>query len=90
LVEPNRSLFRFLDVPFAEPPVGKHRFKPPVPKIPWKGTLDTTNFGPCCPQKYDPVEGAPEDFGGDFYDENSLLLNIWTPGVDQKKRAVMV
>ena len=88
--EPDRSLYKFLGVPFAEAPVGENRFKPPVPKEPWKGVLNATDFGPCCPQEYDPVEGAREDFGGDFFNEDSLLLNIWTPGFDQRKRAVMV
>ncbi|VDK18486.1 unnamed protein product, partial [Anisakis simplex] len=40
----------FLGVPFAEPPIGENRFKPPVPKSAWTDTLDATKPSPACYQ----------------------------------------
>lgn len=40
----------FLSVPFAEPPVGDNRFRPPIPKRPWKDIIDTTVPSPACYQ----------------------------------------
>ncbi|MDG2303970.1 MAG: carboxylesterase family protein [Candidatus Binatia bacterium] len=45
----------FLGIPYAEPPVGNLRFKPPVPTAPWTGTFNAASFGPACPQ---PVEAG--------------------------------
>ena len=51
--------------PFAEPPLGSHRWSPPVPKLPWQGVLDATAFGPGCPQPdngfWPPVSNTSED-----------------------------
>jgi para-nitrobenzyl esterase len=42
--------YRFLGVPFAQPPIGELRWRPPVPPQPWKGGRDATRFGPCAEQ----------------------------------------
>ena len=36
----------FLGIPFAEAPVGEHRFGAPVPAAGWEGVRDATAFGP--------------------------------------------
>jgi len=75
----------FLGLPYAEPPVGGLRFRPPVPIRSWGGSLDATAFGPACPQ---PVEA-----GSSLYQEQSedcLTLNVWTPCADRGARPVMV
>lgn len=75
----------FLGLPFAEPPVGGLRFRPPVPVRSWGGSLNATTFGPACPQ---PVEA-----GSSLYldqSEDCLTLNVWTPAVDDRARPVMV
>ncbi|XP_076349879.1 carboxylesterase 1E-like isoform X2 [Tachypleus tridentatus] len=46
----NARVVTFLDVPYAEPPVGIRRFKAPVRKEPWSGILSATEFGPLCIQ----------------------------------------
>jgi para-nitrobenzyl esterase len=43
-----RHLFR--GIPFAQPPVGSLRWKPPLPVKPWAGTRDATHSGPGCMQ----------------------------------------
>ena len=37
-------------IPFAAPPVGDLRWKPPQPVKPWEGVRACTAFGPWCPQ----------------------------------------
>jgi hypothetical protein len=40
--------FAFRQIPYAEPPIGRLRFKAPKPKRPWKNILDCTHYGPMC------------------------------------------
>src|SRR5262245_13412852 len=40
----------FLGVPYAAPPVGDLRWKPPVPHATWSAPLDATRLGPSCAQ----------------------------------------
>ncbi len=60
----------FRGVPFAEPPVGKLRFRAPLPPAPWKGTREALRFGPAAMQEGD--KGVPQS-------EDCLYLNIWAP-----------
>jgi len=81
------DLHIFKGIPYAEPPVGNLRFSPPQAKKPWNGELETTEFGPCAIQGYT----ALEEITGKLQPESEdcLTLNIWTPGIDNKKRPVM-
>jgi len=78
------NMIAFLGIPYAEPPVGERRFKPPVKKKGWKGVLDCTAFGPRAMQ---PRALNPEP--GVVYSEDCLNLNVWTPALDGKKRPVV-
>src|SRR5713226_8187296 len=62
----------FLGVPYATPPVGDLRWKPPQPVSPWTGTLKATEFGAACPQL--PASWFPP-IG---WNEDCLYLNVWT------------
>src|SRR5713101_70734 len=62
----------FLGVPYAAPPVGDLRWKPPQPVSPWTGTLKATEFGAACPQL--PASWFPP-IG---WNEDCLYLNVWT------------
>ena len=63
---------RFLGIPFAAPPVGPLRWRPPRPPVPWSGTLETKSFGSACPQR-------PSTLGTPSENEDCLHLNVWTP-----------
>lgn len=47
---PSREGVAFLGGPFAPPPVGELRWRPPEPAKKWKGTRKATAFAPVCPQ----------------------------------------
>ena len=87
--DPRTGTQVFRGIPYAQPPVGNLRFKAPVPATPWEGALDATRFGSACAQVYYQEIATPEEFGPTD-DENCLTLNIWTPGLDDETRPVMV
>ncbi|MFX1344797.1 MAG: carboxylesterase/lipase family protein [Promethearchaeota archaeon] len=84
----NRGVMKFKGIPYAAPPIGNLRFKPPVPVKPWDKIQDVSNYSPVCPQ---PPSALEEMFVEPFpqSEENSLTLNVWTKGLDDKKRTVM-
>ncbi|MBC9718741.1 carboxylesterase family protein [Streptomyces sp. TRM66268-LWL] len=67
---------QFLGITYAEPPVGRLRWKEPQPVKPWLGVLDATEFGNRC------VQGASWDPGYErpSLTENCLDLNVYVPG----------
>lgn len=72
----------FLGIPYAQPPVGEGRFRPPRQHRGWQ-LIQATDFGPACPQ---PVEYTGLTKGVRDMDEDCLYLNIYTPdtgGVSQ-------
>ena len=77
-------------VPFAAPPVGDLRWRPPAAPAKWKGVRKAEAFGPACPQP------NREDGGGggraDKQNEDCLTLNVFTPASAKKgaKLPVMV
>jgi len=76
----------FLGLPYARPPVGDLRFTPPKPVAKWDYLRPALRFNSTCPQPQDEFE--PSSLL--YQDEDCLSLNNWTPGIDAKKRPVMV
>ena len=69
----------FLGIPYAAPPVGALRWRPPQPAARWFGVRDATQFGPHCPQLASP-------FGQASTSENCLFLNVFTPSWRRARR----
>ncbi|RYF21646.1 MAG: carboxylesterase, partial [Oxalobacteraceae bacterium] len=63
----------FKGIPYAQPPIGPFRWKPPQPVVAWTGTRDATKFGNDCMQKPLADSRAPG------VSEDCLTLNVWAP-----------
>ena len=84
--EERLSVFR--GIPFARPPIGPLRFGAPQPPAPWTGVREATVFGPAPAQSALDVEYVPgfslwEGIG--VTSEDSLTLNVWTPGLTGRR-----
>ena len=91
----------FRGIPYAAPPVGALRWRPPQPAAAWQGVRDATQFGAPCPM----INGAKmaegqwlKRGGADVFigvplltgaSEDCLHLNIWAPA-DARRAPVMV
>ena len=81
----------FRGVPFAQPPVGDLRWRPPEPLDAWNGVRDATAFSASAMQRA--LAGDVGDLIGipaQTQSEDCLYLNVWTPACDDRKRPVMV
>jgi para-nitrobenzyl esterase len=80
----------FKGVPYAVPPVGERRWRPPQAPESWRGRRFAMAFSPECPQLAYP-EGSFFGSGIAPTSEDCLYLNVWTDSVDeQARRPVMV
>ena len=68
-----KPLFVYKGIPFAAPPVGPLRWRPPQPAAPWAGVRDALEFGPDFPQAPNARSRAPSQ------SEDCLYLNVWAP-----------
>jgi len=74
----------FKGIPFAAPPVGNLRWRPPQPPIPWEGVRDCIEFGPIAMQV---TPGSVDNiYRKEWHvdpevpmSEDCLQLNVWTP-----------
>eukprot|EP00041_Stephanoeca_diplocostata_P014995 m.283738 g.283738 ORF g.283738 m.283738 type:complete len:313 (-) comp19883_c0_seq2:1129-2067(-) len=68
-----RHVTSFYGIPFAEPPVKRNRFMPPVPVQPWEDTIDCTQkkLFQVCPQ----IPIGDLSYGR----EDCLYMNIYVP-----------
>jgi para-nitrobenzyl esterase len=67
-------------IPYAAPPAGERRWKPPQPVSPWQGVRDCFEFGAACPQRIPALFGSiPELAIHAPFREDCLFLNVWAP-----------
>jgi carboxylesterase type B len=99
------GVFVFLGVPYAAPPFGARRLRPPEPVESWSGTRDAVGLGAEPPQVAPPSAGGPDvgatedwaDVAGAFEaverasaSYDCLNLNLWTPDPGAAGLPVMV
>ena len=77
--------YTFRGLPYASPPVGNLRWRPPQPPAPWRGVHRASRYAPSCPQKPSPfAPPGPQS-------EDCLYLNISTPTLRRRAgRPVLV
>ena len=82
----------FLGVPYAAPPFGANRLRPPRPVAPWSGVRDALSFGAEPPQLKPPADHPAAAMVWDPAEpgEDCLNLNIWTPDPGAHGLPVMV
>jgi len=71
----------FKGIPFAAPPVGELRWRPPQPVAKWTGVRPATEFGADCMQGRfgPPLTATPGGPAPRMPSEDCLYLNVWRP-----------
>lgn len=72
----------FMQIPFAESPIGEKRFSAPQPKTPWTGIRNCTSYGPVCMQfeRFRPLDMS----------EDCLHLNVFTKNINLPKSSPVI
>ena len=91
----HKEMFVFRGIPYGRPVSGAGRFMAPTKPAAWSGVRSALAWGFASPQT--PPEHWDKDEVAFVYEwnpgaqgEDCLRLNVWTPGLDNRKRAVMV
>ena len=87
-VESDPAVQVFRGIPYAAPPVGDLRWKPPLPAPAWEGVRPATEFSGACPQG----PGLAQMMGVPLPapSEDCLYLNVWSGAGEDAKLPVMV
>jgi para-nitrobenzyl esterase len=80
----------FKGVPYAAPPFGANRLRPPQPVEPWSGVRDALVYGPKSPQPPYPPQVALLLTESVVSGEDCLSLNIWSADLGSAGQPVMV
>ncbi|KAJ3575212.1 hypothetical protein NPX13_g4116 [Xylaria arbuscula] len=80
---------KFLGIPYASPPVGELRWRPPQPLQDWEGVRASDTYGPACIQPSTPKDSLYTTADTNF-SEDCLYLNIFTGPENSTDRPVLV
>jgi para-nitrobenzyl esterase len=88
---PARDEVMFLGIPYAAPPTGDRRWKPPQPVEKWHGTRKANRYGGDCFEAEDPhaddltkeMVHTVDPYFTYRHDEDCLYLNVWTTKVPE-------
>ncbi len=85
------GIHAFKGIPYGASTGGANRFMPPVKRQPWTGVRECSRYGHQSPQNMSFTDVlAPQADPAEGFEEDCLVLNVWTPGVDDgRKRPVM-
>jgi para-nitrobenzyl esterase len=89
VTEAGGEVVAFRGIPYAAPPVGALRFRPPQSPEPWTGERDATAFAPNAPQ-YELVANSLYTGGHERQSEDCLYLNVWAPAAPEGELPVLV
>jgi len=78
----------FKGIPYAKPPVGRLRWRPPIAAAGWKGVRDAGHFGAGCIQPPWPAHSIYDDDISNV-GENCLYLNVWAPAHARKAPVIV-
>lgn len=76
LLNEKENIRIYRGIPYAFPPIGENRWKPPKDPKPWDGVKECIKFGPVCPQ---PKSSLSTFERSNKFSEDCLYLNVWTP-----------
>jgi para-nitrobenzyl esterase len=80
----------FKGIPYAAPPFGADRLRPPQRVAPWSDVRDVLTYGPTPPKPPMPPQILALLPESTIPGEDCLTLNIWSPDLGSARRPVMV
>ncbi len=87
------GVWRYAGIPYAAPPVGALRWRPPQPVEAWADVRQADELPAGCPQPTRPVPSDAEPFfgpGATRLEEDCLYLNVWSAAGPDERVPVMV
>jgi para-nitrobenzyl esterase len=99
----SNGIYSFKGIPYGASTAGPNRFMPPAPPGAWAGLRDASSYGQACAQPFGySASESQEDRRREIFGvygmplqespqgEDCLVLNVWTPGLDDRRRPVLV